>query len=359
MYLAGEWSLFAGVPPCGELLSALASLDGAAHVVLDATRLGRWDSTLLLVVRRITAVCRQRALVIEGAELPESASALLNLAEGRGSDIGEGKIELPVPLVARIGSAALDRIAEFKAQLAFVGMLACALGAFVRGKARGRPGSLARLLQQCGPNAVPIITLISFLVGMILAFIGAVQLRQFGAQLYIADLVGLGMAKEMGAMMTAVIMAGRTGAAYAAELGSMRVNEETDALHTLGIDPMEFLVIPRILALVLAMPVLCIYADFMGIVGGAVVTAALFDISMLEYFNESRVWLHMSDFNVGIGKSVVFAVLVGAAGCMRGLRCGTSSSDVGYAATSAVVTSIVWVVVADAILTLLITTLNI
>lgn len=359
VYLAGEWSLFKGIPPAKELALEMATLERGKGVVIDSSRLGRWDSTLPLFIRRLTAICCQQGLVINTTELPEAVRALLTQAEVSRADIARSKTTVPTGIREFVGRLALWRLDEIKAQLAFLGLLTTAMVSLLQGNARRRPGGILILIQQCGPDAVPIVTLISLLVGMILAFIGAVQLRQFGAQLYIADLVGLGMAREMGAMMTAVIMAGRTGAAYAAELGSMRVNEETDALYTLGINPMEYLVVPRILALLLVMPLLCIYANCMGILGGAIVTVGLFDISMPEYFNESRVWLHMTDFNVGIAKSAVFAVLVGAAGCMRGMRCGTSSSDVGYAATSAVVTSIVWVVVADAILTLLITTLNI
>ncbi|MGZ8219841.1 MlaE family ABC transporter permease, partial [Methylomagnum sp.] len=194
--------------------------------------------------------------------------------------------------------------------------------------------------------------------GMILAFVGAVQLKLFGAQIFIADLVGLGMAREMGAMMTAILMAGRTGAAYAAELGSMQVNDEIDALKTSGFPPMEFLVLPRLLALFVATPFLCIYADVLGMFGGALVASGLFDISFAEYFIQIENRLRLVDIEVGVGKSAVFGLLVAAAGCMRGLQCGRNSSAVGLATTSAVVTGIVFIVVSDAVLTLMVTTLN-
>ena len=212
---------------------------------------------------------------------------------------------------------------------------------------------LALCIQDAGPSALAIVTMISLLVGLILAFVGSVQLAMFGAQIYIADLVGLGTVREMGALMTAVIMSGRTGAAYAAQLGTMNVNSETDALKTMGISPMEFLVLPRMLALVLMMPLLTLYADLMGILGGALVAVGAFDVSLLQYYNQTCRAVHLHDFSVGLAKSLVFAVLVATAGCMRGMQCGRSASAVGDAATAAMVNSIVYIVLADAVITLI------
>jgi phospholipid/cholesterol/gamma-HCH transport system permease protein len=190
-------------------------------------------------------------------------------------------------------------------------------------------------------------------VGLILAFVGAVQLRLFGAQIYVADLVGIGMAREMGAMMTAIVMAGRTGAAFAAQLGTMEVNEEIDALKTLGMSPMEFLVLPRMLALVLMLPLLCLYADLMGIVGGGLIGVGMLDISPTEYINETISALTLTQFMAGLIKAAVFGVLVALSGCLRGMQCGRSASAVGEAATRAVVTAIVSIIVSDALLTVI------
>ena len=189
----------------------------------------------------------------------------------------------------------------------------------------------------------------SFLVGLILAFMGAVQLRQFGAQMYVADLVGLGMTREMGAMMTGVIIAGRTGAAFAAQLGTMQVNEEIDALITMGIPPMEFLVLPRMLALMLMMPLLCVYADLVGMLAGLVVGTGLLNLSLVEYVHETRQAVDLVDCGVGLVKSAVFGVLIALAGCLRGMQCGRSAAAVGAAATSAVVTGIVWIIASDGV----------
>lgn len=200
---------------------------------------------------------------------------------------------------------------------------------------------------------MPIVTLISLLVGLILAFVGAVQLALFGAQLYIADLVALGMTREMGALMTAIIMSGRTGAAFAAQIGTMNVNLEISALRVMGFAPMQFLVLPRMLALILVMPVLCLYADLMGILGGGLITVSFFDVSLIQYLHRTREAVHLADFFVGLSKCAVFGVLIALAGCLRGMQCGRSASAVGDAATSAVVTSIVFIVLSDSIITVI------
>jgi phospholipid/cholesterol/gamma-HCH transport system permease protein len=233
----------------------------------------------------------------------------------------------------------------------FLGEAAVALGRFLTGRASFRGSGLLLLLQECGVQALPIVSLISVLVGLILGFVGAIQLKMFGAQIFVADLVGISMVRIMGPIMAGVIMAGRTGAAFAAQIGTMQVNEEIDALLTLGVSPMEFLVIPRMLALIVMMPLLCLYADLMGIVGGAVVGTGMLDLSLTEYLNRTREAVTITHLWVGLLQSAVFGVLVAMAGCLRGIQCGRSASAVGEATTSAVVTSIVAIVVATAVIT--------
>jgi phospholipid/cholesterol/gamma-HCH transport system permease protein len=199
----------------------------------------------------------------------------------------------------------------------------------------------------------------SILVGLILAFIGAIQLKVFGAQIYVASLVGIGMVRALAAIMTGIIMAGRTGASFAAQLGTMQVNEEIDALRTLGISPMEFLVLPRMLALFLMMPLLSLYADLMGILGGLIIGVSMLDLNLMEYYNKTRESVHLNDFCVGLFSAAVFGVLVALAGCLRGMQSGRSASAVGEATTSAVVTSIVSIVVAMAVITVVCHVLNI
>jgi phospholipid/cholesterol/gamma-HCH transport system permease protein len=203
------------------------------------------------------------------------------------------------------------------------------------------------------------VSLISLLVGLILAFIGAIQLKIFGAQIYVASLVGIGMVRALAAIMTGIIMAGRTGAAFAAQLGTMQVNEEIDALKTLGVSPMEFLVLPRMLALFLMMPLLSLYANLMGVLGGLLIGVLMLNLNFMEYFNKTKESVSLNDLWVGLFSAAVFGVLVALAGCMRGIQCGRSASAVGEATTSAVVTSIVSIVVAMAVITVVCNVLNI
>jgi phospholipid/cholesterol/gamma-HCH transport system permease protein len=202
-------------------------------------------------------------------------------------------------------------------------------------------------VQQAGSSALPIIGVISFLVGMIQAFVGGSQLALFGAQIFVANLVAIAMLREMGPLMASLIMAGRTGSAYAAELGTMQVNEEIDALRGMGISPVEFLVLPRLLALALMMPLLAVYANLFGVLGGAVVGLGVLGISPVTYWEQSLEFLRPQDLAVGLVKAAVFGILVGAAGCLRGIRSGRNAASVGASTTSAVVTGIVIVIVAD------------
>jgi phospholipid/cholesterol/gamma-HCH transport system permease protein len=243
--------------------------------------------------------------------------------------------------------------------LAFLGESLRSIVRLVTRKAQYDSVDLFFIIQQVGPQALPIVSLISFLVGLILAYMGALQLERFGAQIYVADLVGIAMVREVGALMTAVIVAGRTGAAYAAELGSMQVNEEIDAFKTLGISPMDYLVMPRLLALVLMMPLLSLYAGLIGIVAGIVISVTVFDISAYEYYQQTLRALDFTNFVIGMLKGTLYGVLIALAGCLRGMQCGRSAQAVGQAATSAVVTSIVSIVIAASLTTIMLQRLGI
>jgi phospholipid/cholesterol/gamma-HCH transport system permease protein len=278
-------------------------------------------------------------------KLLELAAAVPERETGRGAP--------PAPLLARLGTAAARAAGAAREMITFLGEACLALGRFATGRARFRRADLMVTIQEAGPEALGIVSLISFLVGLILAYVGAVQLRRFGAEIYVADLVGIAMARQMGAIMTGIIMAGRTGAAYAAQLGTMRVNEEIDAVQTMGISPVEFLVLPRMLGLIVMMPLLTVYADIVGILGGALVGTGMLKVGFLPYWHRTWVAVDLSDFAVGLISASVFGVLVAIAGCLRGMQSGRSSAAVGLAATSAVVTGIVFIVIADAILTVI------
>jgi phospholipid/cholesterol/gamma-HCH transport system permease protein len=269
------------------------------------------------------------------------------------------KAEGKLTFLVHLGTQTVAFYRSCSELLEFVGEATMAFMKLLRGKAQYRRADLGLILEACSAQALPIVTLISFLVGMILAFVGGIELKMFGAQIYVADLVGIAMVRLMAAIMTGIVMAGRTGGAFAAQLGTMQVNQEIDALKTQGISPMEFLVLPRMLALALMMPLLALYANVMGILGGAVVAVGLPGITLLQYYNRTVEAVGLANLWIGLFSSAVFGVIVALAGCMRGMQCGRSASAVGDAATSAVVTAIVGIIVATAIITVVTSVLGI
>ena len=222
-----------------------------------------------------------------------------------------------------------------------------------------RPQDLLAAMQECGVQALPIISITSMLFGLILAFVGAVQLTQFGAQIYVAGLVGIGMLRVMGAVMVGVVMAGRVGAAYAALIGTMQVNEEVDALATLGIAPVDFLVLPRVVALTAMIPLLTLYADLMGVVGGYIVATTMLNINPMEYINATMQMVPYKHVFIGLAYGTVFGVIIAMTGCYQGMRCGRSAQAVGLATTTAVVHAIVGIIVATAVITVICNVLDI
>jgi phospholipid/cholesterol/gamma-HCH transport system permease protein len=351
--IKGDWVLDAETPDLDPVLAQLGEGTGINRLVFSTGALGRWDSLLMTELIRLLDYCAKQGIQVDTTTLPEGIQGLLSLVNAVPERAGARRHEIRMPWLEVIGKGGLRIYKDCQAQVVFIGEMALSVFALTRGKARFRWVDLWMYIQDCGPAALPIVTLISLLVGLILAFVGAVQLALFGAQIYIADLVGLGMTREMGGLMAAIIMSGRTGAAYAAQLGTMQVNSEIDALKTMGFEPMEFLVLPRMLALILIMPLLCLYADLMGIIGGALVTVSFFDVSLVEYLNRTANAVHIPDFTIGIVKCAVFGVLIALSGCMRGIQCGRSASAVGDAATSAVVTGIVFIVIADSLMTVI------
>jgi phospholipid/cholesterol/gamma-HCH transport system permease protein len=359
LHLAGDWRLKTGLPAPATVEKLLRSDEGLRRLTLDASDLGDWDSGLLAFLVGIEELSRAHKIEIDLGDLPEGARRLLRLATAVPERQGARRTQARPDFLTLIGTECLALWQGGGAMLEFIGQAVQSLGRLVIGRARFRRSDLVDIIYECGAAALPIITLISFLVGLILAFVGAVQLQQFGAQIYVADLVGIAMAREMGALMSAIIMSGRTGAAFAAQLGTMQVNEEIDALTTFGLSAMDFLVLPRMIALILMMPLLCIYADLMGILGGGLVGVGMLQLSVTQYVNETLSGVHLIDFAVGISKSAVFGVLVALSGCMRGIQCGRSAASVGLAATSAVVTSIVLIIVTDGIFAVLTNALGI
>lgn len=347
--LAGDWSLAAPLPDALVLAGEVGGLGRVSRVTVDASGLGRWDSVLPAFLFELAAALKGRGVELAADGAPEGLRRLLAIAQAVPPRTTATPETRPNP-IARIGLAAQSWWAALVDNVRFIGEVALALLAFVRGRAKFRTEDVARVFAAAGPQALPIVTLIGLLAGFILAFVGGNELELFGAQIYVANLVTTGMAQEMGPLMAAVIMAGRTGAAFAAELGTMQVNQETDALRTLAVEPVQYLVVPRMLALMLMLPLLACYAMLMGILGGGIVGVLVFDINPTQYTQQMRLMIGIEDFAGGILKAAVFGAIVAVAGCLRGMRCGQDAAAVGNAATSAVVTSIVGIVVADAII---------
>jgi phospholipid/cholesterol/gamma-HCH transport system permease protein len=349
----GDWILSAEIPPLDPLLKQLDDSKGIKQLAFSTKDLGRWDSILMTELIHLLEEAKKRGIQADTSTLPAGIQGLLNLVYAVPEPAGARRKPEPTQWLAVLGNMGLSLYQDTQAFITFIGELVLGIIAMFRGKARMRPVDFWLNIQDCGPSALPIITLISLLVGLILAFVGAVQLALFGAEIFIADMVGLGMTRDMGGLMAAVIMTGRTGATFAAQLGTMQVNSEVDALKTMGFEPMVFLVLPRLLALICIMPMLCLYADLVGIVGGALVTVNFFDISLIQYFDRTASAVHLKDFSMGVVKCAVYGVLIALAGCLRGMQCGRSASAVGDATTSAVVTGIVFIVVADAVMTVI------
>jgi phospholipid/cholesterol/gamma-HCH transport system permease protein len=359
LVISGHWRRVVELPAVAELDELLATPAPPSRLVLRAAELGAWDSGLIAVVASVVRRARSAGMEVELSELPEGVRDLARLALAVPEKQGARRHTHRSSVLARIGDSLLEWLGAATGVLAFVGDAVLSLGRLCVGRAQMRFGDFLLVVQECGAQALPIVTLISVLVGMILAFVGSVQLEQFGAEIYVADLVALGMAREMGAMMTAIIMSGRTGAAFAAQLGTMKVNEEIDALTTMGIAPMDFLVLPRLLALVAMMPLLCVYSDALGILGGAFVGVTMLDLSANAYLDETWRSVGLISFQIGVVKAAIFGVIVAVCGCMQGIRCGDNAAAVGKATTSAVVSSIVWIVVADALVTIVCNVLEI
>ncbi len=343
--LSGDWVEAADIP---DGASVAARLSGGA-VVVSGAQVGRWGSVLPAFLLGLALACARAGRTVQFRDLPDGVQSLLSMARTE---------DRPVPVVpprmmrARFADWTRGQGRGIVRVATMLGMVVLAAMAAFRPHPRTRRADFTAALVQVGAAALPIVSVVNILVGGILAFVGVVQLQQFGAQVYLADLVGIAMAREMAVIMTAIVMAGRTGAAFAAHLATMQGNEEIDALETLGIPPVDHLVLPRVAALVLMMPVLYLYACFVGMLGGMAVGVMSSDLTVLGYLEETRHAIAARHFVIGAIKSVLFGALVGMVGCYVGLRAGRSAADVGQAATSAVVVGIVGIIVLDAIFAL-------
>lgn len=322
----------------------------------EAGSLGKFDSTLPAFLLDRLKGAKVENPKLEG--LPEDLRGLMELAlkvpersDAKSQDDQARGLRL-------LGLKSVAAWKSLEAVLEFTGDTVLATGRFFRGKARFRASDFWLTMQECGIGALPIVALISFLIGMILAFVGNVQLANFGASLYVADLVGIAMVREMGVMMTAIIMSGRTGASFAAHIGSMNANQEIDALKTFGFNPFDYLVLPRLFALVLMMPILTIYSNIIGILGGMMV-GAFVGIPPALFWAEMLTTLDLTQASLGVIKSVFFGVAIAISGCLQGMNSGSSSAAVGIATTRAVVAAITAIIVLDSIFAVIFTIMGI
>jgi len=314
---------------------------------LDGSALESWDSRCLAFVSQCQDLCRERGLEFRDEHLPEGVRRLLRLAAAVPEKKDARRETARSPWLARVGEAALRSGEAAREMLAFLGETVLAFGRLLRGRAQFRWADAFLVMQQCGPEALGIVALINFLVGLIIAFVGAVGLLQFGAAVFVADMVAIGTVREMGCLMTGIILCGRTGAAFAAQLGTMKVNEEINAFRTFGISPIEFLVLPRIIALVLMMPLLCLFADVISIAGGFTVSVLMLDLTATEYLTRTLNAISLTSFLLGVGKGSFFGFLVAYTGCLRGMQCGSNAAAVGEATTRAVVAGITAIIASD------------
>lgn len=347
--LVGEWTFDSSIPAIDPVESTYRDHTPPSKIAFDSGDLGSWDSALMTFLQKVGDLARTTETAVDTDGLPPGAQGLLKLATAVPKKEGTERDQAREGFFTQLGNATIGLTKELHEAAEFMGEVTLSLLRFLRGKARFRQTDLWVIVQQTGADALPIVALINFLVGVILAFVGAVQLQKFGADIYVADLVGLAMVREMGAIMTGIIMCGRTGAAFAASLGSMKVSEEIDALRTLGLSPMDFLVLPRILAMCIMMPMLVLFADLIGILGGMIVGVSMLDVTVQQFVNRCIQAVTLPQFSTGIIKSVFIGAIVAYSGCLRGMQCGSSSAAVGLATTSAVVTGITLIIIADAI----------
>lgn len=346
--LFGDWlspALDADRAMVSKLATALGS-EGAA--TLRADGLGRWDSGLVVFLMQLR-VALKGGFTLDEAGLPKPLQRLIHLADAALTSQAAPVQPRVEGRLTRFGQIAIDCGEEAAAVAEMLGATLLSGAAALRGRAQTRLVDLINLMRDAGAGALAIVAVVNLLVGGILAFVGAVQLRRFGAEIFVANLVGVAVVREMAAIMTAIVLAGRTGGAYAAEIAAMQGAEEIDALEALGVSIQDYLILPRVAALTAMTPLLYLYGCAFGLLGGLLVAVAVLDLSATSFIHQLTASVNANQFWIGLSKSAVFGLLVALAGCRFGLRAGRSASDVGQAATGAVVAGIVAVIAVDAV----------
>ena len=356
--ISGNWMDRSALPDTSAVEQELSGSHVKA-LEFAAIDLGRWDSGLLVRILAIHELCAKSNIEFHAQTLPDGLAKLIALSQAVPEKTDAARKEVMLPFLERVGESGLAAWTGGAAMLSFLGESVMSVLKLVRGQAQFRWRDMVEVMQACGPQALGIVALINFLIGLILAFVGATELARFGASIYTADLVAVASVREMGCIMTGIILCGRTGAAFAAQLGTMKVNQEIEAFQTFGISPFEFLVLPRMMALILMMPLLCIFADLIAISGGFLVSTLMLDVGPTVYLQRTIQTISLSSFLLGIFKGSFFGVIIALTGCLRGMQCGTNAAAVGLATTSAVVTGITWIIASDGLFAVICSALNI
>ncbi|MGI9516665.1 MAG: MlaE family ABC transporter permease [Pirellulaceae bacterium] len=351
--VSGDWLLGGELPGPQPVLERLRQSPKPTSLAFDSQMLGEWDTGLVKTLIAINQSAGANGVQVDDAGLPTGARQLVALAFAVEEREGARRVLMQKTFLEQVGESVTAGLESCKELLTFTGELGLSCARFLRGKATYQRSDFWLYVQEAGAEAFPIVSLICFLIGMIFAFVGVMQLTLFGAGIYTADLVAVAMVREMSAIMTGIIMAGRTGAAYAAQIGTMKVNEEVDALTTLGMNPTDYLVTPRVFALIVMMPLLTVYGSLMGILGGTVVGMAMLDVSLLQYVTQTIESVQLNSLFGGLFKSIVYGILVAMAGCQQGMACGNSALAVGQSTTKAVVMGIMLIVISASILTVI------
>ncbi len=346
LQLAGEFSLEGAGAFWRELSRDLRALSHGARFEVDLSQVSVVDGGTVALLVQLGRDLERRGTTLSFFGARAEVQALLELYRAN-EPRGRPRVRA-TPMLAQLGAATLAVVDELKQVFAFVWqVLSATVGAVLTPK-HANWRAVPRLMEVAGADAVPIVALINLLVGFVMGYQSAAQLKQFGANLYVADLVGLSLTRELGPLMTAIILSGRSGAAFAAELGSMKVNEEIDALRTLGLDPVGFLVLPRAVALVAVAPLLTLLGDALGVVGGLGVAVTSLGLTPMGYLTELREAVGFWDVGSGLFKSVLFAVVVAVISCQQGLATQNGAQGVGERTTSSVVASLFTLILVDA-----------
>ena len=343
-HCAGAWVLRA-IEPLDHRLGAMRWPE-SGQLVLDASAVTAMDTTGAWMLHRTMRDLQKHGISVQVHGLRPEFEALLHLIASR--EVAQAEPSAP-GLLVRIGQQSWRSLQNAFGMLSFLGENTLVLLQVLRHPRRIRWRPVLYNLQTAGFEALPITGLLSFLIGIVIAYQGAEQLQRFGANIYVANLVGLSMVRELSPMLTAIIVAGRSGSAYAAQIGTMKVTEEIDALRTIGVGQMELLVLPKLLALVIALPLLTVYTDVMGVLGGMVMARAELDVSFSAYLGQLDEAISLSSYLIGIGKAPVFAVIIALVGCFQGFQVGGSADSVGRQTTVSVVQSIFLVILTDAL----------